>query len=232
MSEGIFDRTKLLLGDEKFQKITEKNILIFGVGGVGGFVAEALVRSGIHHLTIVDNDTVNITNINRQIIATTKTVGQSKVLAMKNRLLEINPQAQIDARQMFFLPENSSEIDFTEFDYVIDAIDTVKAKVQIVLECQKAGIKLISCMGAGNKLDPSQFKFADIYKTSVCPLARVMRQEMKKHRVKKLKVLFSTESPVQRSDDNKRIPASIAFVPSVAGLMIAGEVIRDLIGRP
>ena len=252
MSEGIFDRTKLLLGTENFQKIETKNILIFGVGGVGGFAAEALVRSGIHHLTIVDNDTVNITNINRQIIATTKTVGQSKVLAMKNRLLEINPQAQIEARQMFFLPENSSEIDFTKFDYVIDAIDTVKAKVQIVLECQKAGIKLISCMGAGNKLDATAFRVADIYKTSMDPLARVMRRELKKRGVKKLKVVYSQEQPIRPVEDmsiscrthcicppgakhkcteRRDIPGSTAFVPSVVGLIIAGEIVRDISGK-
>lgn len=225
--EDIFSRTKMLIGDEAFEILKKSRIAIFGIGGVGGYVFEALVRSGAGEIDIIDNDIVSSSNINRQIIATTNTIGLPKVQVAKLRALEINPNVKINAIQKFFLPENSDEFNFSKYDYVIDAIDTVSGKIEIVLKAQRDGVRVISSMGAGNKLDPTKFQIADIYKTSVCPLAKVMRQELKKRGVKKLKVVYSQELPYKQSE--KRIPASIAFVPSVAGLIIAGEVVKDLI---
>lgn len=231
-----FSRTELLLGPKAIETLNKAHVAVFGVGGVGGFVIEALVRSGIQHIDIIDNDTVNLTNINRQIIALHSTVGKSKVQVMKERLLDINPEAQVNAYQCFFLPETKDQFDFTKYDYVVDAIDTVSGKLQIIIQAKEAGTPIISCMGAGNKLDPTKFQIADISKTTVCPLARVMRQECKKRGIKDVKVLFSTEKPVEQKvtegcelKGNGPAPGSCAFVPSVAGLVIAGEVIKDLI---
>lgn len=230
----IFSRTELLLGTKGVAKLGQSKVAIFGVGGVGGYVAEALARSGVGAFLLVDKDVVSLSNINRQIIATTRTVGMPKTQAMKERILEINPEAQVEIKECFFLPETAVEFDFTQYDYVVDAVDTVTAKLELVMQAEAAGVPIISSMGAGNKLDPTQFEVADIYKTSVCPLARVMRRELKKRGIKKLKVVYSKEEAmtpkVILSDESKRvIPGSVAFVPSVAGLIIAGEVIKDLV---
>lgn len=222
-----WERTELLIGEEAVRTLEAARILLFGVGGVGGYVAEALARCGVGSFLLVDRDDVSRSNLNRQIIATQDTVGKPKAEVMKQRILSINPLAKVEVRKCFFLPENAQEFDFSGYSYVVDAVDTVTAKIEIVMQAKKVSVPVISCMGAGNKLDPSKFQIADIYKTSVCPLARVMRQEMKKRGVKDLKVLYSTEPPVVK----QRIPASIAFVPSVAGLMIAGEVVKDLCRR-
>ncbi len=244
-----FSRTQLLLGEENMNRLSEAKVAIFGIGGVGGYVAEALARSGVGSFVLVDDDKVCLTNINRQIIATRKTVGQYKVDVMKERILDINPKAEVEVRKCFYLPENAHEFDFSTYSYVVDAVDTVTAKIEIIMRAQAAGIPVMSSMGAGNKLDPTKFQVADIYKTSMCPLARVMRQELKKRRVKKLKVVYSTEKPTRPIEDmsiscrtncicppgaahkcteRRDIPGSIAFVPSVAGLILAGEVIKDL----
>ena len=233
MSE-TFVRTKLLLGEEGIENLKHSKIAIFGVGGVGGYVAEALARSGVGAFVLVDRDVVSVSNINRQIIATTKTVGMPKTQAMKERILEINPQAQVEIRDCFFLPENANEFAFSEYSYIVDAVDTVTAKIELVIQAKKAQVPIISSMGAGNKLDPTRFEVADVYKTSVCPLARVMRRELKKRGVESLKVVYSKEEAMMPkeilSDESKRvIPGSVAFVPSVAGLIIAGEVVKDLI---
>lgn len=220
-----FERTALLLGDEAVNKLNNSRILIFGVGGVGGYVAEALARTGIGYFTLVDKDIVSESNINRQIIALHSTVGRDKVDVLKERMLDINPYVQVDARKCFFLPENAHEFDFTQYDYVVDAVDTVTAKLQIIVQAKEAGVKVISAMGAGNKVCPDRFEVADIYKTEVCPLAKVMRRELKKRGIKKLKVVYSKEEPVYKG----RVPGSIAFAPSVAGLIMAGEVIKDLV---
>jgi len=229
-----FIRTGLLLGEAGLDRLARARVAVFGVGGVGGYVAEALARSGVGSLDLTDKDVVSISNINRQIIATSKTVGMHKTQVMKERILDINPQAQVRVHDCFFLPETAGEFDFQEYDYVVDAVDTVTAKIELVLKSQEAGTPIVSSMGAGNKLDPSRFEVADIYQTSVCPLARVMRRELKKRGVKKLKVVYSKEEAmtplIRMSDESKRvIPGSIAFVPSVAGLMIAGEVVKDLV---
>lgn len=244
-----FSRTQLLLGEENMNRLSEAKVAIFGIGGVGGYVAEALARSGVGSFVLVDDDKVCLTNINRQIIATRKTVGQYKVDVMKERILDINPKAEVEVRKCFYLPENAHEFDFSTYSYVVDAVDTVTAKIEIIMRAQAAGIPVMSSMGAGNKLDPTKFQVADIYKTSMCPLARVMRQELKKRRVKRLKVVYSTEKPTRPIEDmsiscrtncicppgaahkcteRRDIPGSIAFVPSVAGLILAGEVIKDL----
>ena len=244
-----FSRTQLLLGEESMNRLSEAKVAIFGIGGVGGYVAEALARSGVGSFVLVDDDKVCLTNINRQIIATRKTVGQYKADVMKERILDINPKAEVEVRKCFYLPENAHEFDFSTYSYVVDAVDTVTAKIEIIMRAKEAGVPVISCMGAGNKLDPTKFQVADIYKTSMCPLARVMRQELKKRRVKKLKVVYSTEKPTRPIEDmsiscrtncicppgaahkcteRRDIPGSIAFVPSVAGLILAGEVIKDL----
>ena len=228
-----FSRTEILLGEKSMEKLRSACVAIFGIGGVGGYVAESLVRSGIGNFVLIDNDDVSLTNLNRQIIATHSSLGMAKVECMKERMLDINPEVNVVCKKMFFLPENSDEIDFSKFDYVVDAIDTISAKIEIIMKCQKHGIPVISAMGAGNKLDPSRFKVADVYKTSVCPLARVMRNELKKRGVKKLKVVYSDESPkkvgIKDEQSGKMIPGSIAFSPASCGLVIASEVIKDLI---
>lgn len=232
-----FQRTALLLGEDNILKLNNKTVAIFGVGGVGGYVCEALARSGVGHFVIVDNDNVSITNINRQIIALHNTIGRAKVDVMKERILEINPNAEVIAIKEFILPNNSSSFDFKSFDYVVDCVDTVTAKIEIVLKSIEGSTKVISSMGAGNKLNPQAFKVADIYKTSVDPLARVLRYELRKRGVKKLKVVYSTEQPLKIDDSNidedkglrRTLPGSNAWVPASAGLLIASEVIKDLI---
>lgn len=233
----IFSRSALLLGEEGIEKLNKSKVAVFGVGGVGGYVAEALARSGVGHFVLVDNDDVSITNINRQIIATTKTVGRDKVEVMRERILEINPEADIEIRKCFYLPENADSFDFSNYSYVVDAVDTVTAKLEIIVRAKEADVPVISSMGAGNKLDPTKFEVADIYKTSVCPLAKVMRHECKKRGIKKLKVVYSKEEsmkPIMNSNEEipegkRAIPGSVAFVPSVAGLIIAGEVVKDIV---
>ena len=235
--ENQFSRTELLLGKEKLEKLAASRVCIFGIGGVGGYVAEALARSGVGHLELVDNDVVCLSNLNRQIIATHETLGQYKADVMKERILSINPEAEVTVHKCFYLPETRSQFDFTNYDYVVDAIDTVAGKIALVLQAEESGTPIISSMGAGNKLDPAAFQVADIYQTSVCPLAKVMRKELKKRGVKKLKVVYSKELPVAVQNDEeslhsssrRSIPGSIAFVPSVAGLIIAGEVVKDLV---
>ena len=222
-------RLEMLIGGEAVSKLSGKKVIVFGVGGVGGYVCESLARSGVGQIDIVDNDTVSVSNINRQIIALHSTIGKDKVEIMKERMIDINPEIKVNTYKMFFTPENSSEIDFSSYDYVIDAIDTVKSKIELCVICDRLGINLISSMGTGNKLDPTAFKVSDIYKTSVCPLARAVRNELKKRGIKKLKVVYSTENPVLNTEVKARVPASSAFTPSVAGLIIASEVIKDLI---
>lgn len=240
-----FSRTRLLLGSSAMDKLASARVAVFGVGGVGGYAAEALARSGIGSFDLIDNDIVDISNINRQIIATVKTTGQYKVDVMKERILDINPGADVHTYKCFFLPGNEENFPFNEYSYVVDAVDTVTAKIGIILKSKEMGIPVISSMGAGNKLEASQFKVADIYKTKVCPLAKVMRHELKKRGVDSLKVVYSEEMPVTRRDNvcsdgnveenteklkNRPVPGSVAFVPSVAGLIIAGEVVKDLAG--
>lgn len=225
-----FSRIGLLLGNDSMEKLSKAHVAVFGVGGVGGYVVEALVRSGIQHIDIVDNDTVALSNLNRQIIATHSTVGQYKVDVMERRILDINPNAKVNVYRCFYLPQTRDQFDFTQYDYVVDAIDTVTGKLQLIQQAKEAGTKVISCMGAGNKLDPTLFEVADIAKTSVCPLARVMRQECKKRGIKDVKVVYSKEEPIKPSfsEGAEVVPGSTAFVPSVAGLIIASEVIKDL----
>ncbi len=235
MSE-TFIRTELLLGEEGVKTLQDAKVAIFGIGGVGGYVAEALARSGVGSFVLVDKDVVSVSNINRQIIATTKTVGRSKAQLMKERILEINPKAQVEVRECFFLPENAEEFEFASYSYVVDAVDTVTAKLELIQRAKNAGVPVISSMGAGNKLDPTRFEVADIYETSVCPLARVMRRELKKKKIEQLKVVYSREEALVPkkilSDESKRvIPGSVAFVPSVAGLILAGEVVKDLVNE-
>ncbi len=230
-----FSRTELLLGKEAIERLNNCRVAVFGIGGVGGYVCEALARSGVGTFDLIDNDTVCLTNINRQIIATHKTIGKYKTDVMKERILDINPEAKVNIHNCFFLPENASDFPFDQYDYVVDAVDTVAAKIELVMQCQKTGVPIICAMGAGNKLDPTQFRVADIYKTRVDPLARVMRRELKKRGVEKLKVVYSEEEPLTPAEsecDNsskRATPGSTAFVPSVAGLVIAGEVIKDLV---
>lgn len=231
-----FSRTALLLKNESMEILKNKKIIIFGIGGVGGYVCEALARSGIYNFTLVDNDDVALTNINRQIIATFDTIGMPKVDVMEKRILSINPDAKIEKRQCFYLPENANEFDFNDYDYIVDCVDTVTAKISIIVEAKKCNKPIISAMGAGNKMDPLKLEVADIYKTSVCPLARVMRYELKKRRIKSLKVVYSKEEPIKidssmiEEDTHKKIvPGSNAFVPTTMGLVIASEIIKDLI---
>ena len=219
-----FERTSLLVGEEVISKLNNSKVLIFGVGGVGGYVAEALARTGVGSITIVDKDTVSESNINRQIIALHSTVGRDKVDVLKERMVDINPDIQVDARKCFFLPDNAHEFDFAQYDYIVDAVDTVTAKLQIIVQAKEAEVPVISAMGAGNKVHPEMFEIADIYKTEMCPLAKVMRRELKNRGIKKLKVVYSKEKPVYKGD----VPGSIAFSPSVAGLLMASEVVRDL----
>ncbi len=226
-----FVRASMLLGEGALNRLSDCTVAVFGVGGVGSYVVEALARSGIGNFHLIDSDTVSITNINRQIIATHKTISKYKVDVAKERILSINPCANVVIHKTFFLPDNSECFDFTKYDYVVDAVDTVTAKLEIVSKAKEANIPVISCMGTGNKIDPTKFEVTDIYKTSVCPLAKVMRRELKKRSIDSLKVVYSKEIPLsQENADNeqKRIPGSVAFVPSVAGLIIAGEVIKDL----
>ena len=223
-TENRFSRTEALLGEEAMEKLKKARVAVFGIGGVGGHVVEALVRSGVGAVDIVDSDKVCLSNLNRQIIATESSIGKYKVDVMKERILDINPEAVVNVHKCFYLPETKDEFDFSQYSYVVDAVDTVTAKIQLVMEAEEAGVPIISSMGAGNKLDPTAFQVADIYKTSVCPLAKVMRRELKKRGIKKLKVVYSREQPVVKN----AVPASVAFVPSVAGLITAGEVIKDL----
>lgn len=244
-----FSRTELLLGKEAMEVLENSRVAVFGIGGVGGYVVEALVRSGVGTIDLIDDDKVCLTNLNRQIIATRKTVGKYKVDVMKDRILEINPDAVVNTHKCFFLPETKDEFDFGQYSYVVDAVDTVTAKIQLVLEAENAGVPIISSMGAGNKIEASGFQVADIYQTSVCPLAKVMRRELKKRNIKHLKVVYSKEKPISPMDDmsiscktnficppdtehkctkRRHIPGSTAFVPSVVGMIIAGEVIKDL----
>lgn len=236
-----FSRTERLLGREAMQRLEDARVAVFGIGGVGGYTVEALARSGVGTIDLIDNDKVCLTNLNRQIIATRKTIGQYKVDVMRERILDINPNAVVNVHKCFFLPETKDAFDFSQYSYVVDAVDTVTAKIQLVLEAQSAGVPIISSMGAGNKLNPALFEVTDIYRTSVCPLAKVMRRELKKRNVKQLKVVYSKEkpvSPVEAAEDvegaeeetgRRATPGSIAFVPSVVGLIIAGEVIKDLV---
>lgn len=225
MSDERFDRTRTLIGQESLDKLNKKGVLIFGIGGVGGYVAEALARSGVGRFLLVDSDTVDITNLNRQIIALESTVGRSKVAVMKERILDINPDADVAVRECFYLPENAAEFDFSQYDYIVDAVDTVTAKINIITKAKEEDVPVISAMGAGNKLDPTAFKVADISKTKVCPLAKVMRYELKKRGIKNVKVVYSEELPVLK----KQVPASISFVPAVAGMIMASEIVKDLI---
>ena len=245
--QNQFSRTELLVGREAIEILNKSKVAIFGIGGVGSFVVEALARAGVGNFILVDNDTISITNINRQIIATHKTLGMNKVDVAKERILEINPNAKVEVYQEFFMPE-SKEIFDKSIDYIVDSVDTVTAKIELVTRANKFKIPIISSMGTGNKLDPTQFEVTDIYKTSICPLAKVMRKELRARGIEKLKVLYSKEEPVKvnhyedskigsesRNNKNteeiaeKNVPGSISFVPSVAGLIIAGEVIKDII---
>lgn len=245
--ENRFSRTQLLLGEQALQKLGASTVAVFGVGGVGGYVCEALARSGVGRFVIVDDDKVSLSNINRQIIATEKTIGRYKVEVMKERILDINPAAEVEARQCFYLPDNTDDFDFSSYSYVVDAVDTVSAKISIVMRAQESGVPVISSMGAGNKLDPTKFEVADIYSTKTCPLAKVMRSALRKRGVKALKVVYSPEEPVlpmteeeirfgeyrpssANTASKRHVPGSVAFVPSVAGLIIAGEVVKDLCG--
>lgn len=220
-----FSRTQLLIGKESIEKLNNAKVAIFGLGGVGSFVTEGLARAGIGNFLLVDNDKVSITNLNRQIIALHSTIGKSKVEIAKKRILDINPNANVEIFEEFFMPDSKEILD-KSITYVVDAIDTVTAKIELVERTNKLNIPIISCMGTGNKLEPTKFEITDIFKTSVCPLAKVMRKELKNRGIKKLKVLYSKEEPIKT---NSNVPASISFVPSVAGLIIAGEVIKDII---
>lgn len=245
-----FSRTQLLFGADAMGKLAASRVAVFGIGGVGGYAVEALARSGVGAIDLIDDDRVCLTNINRQIVATRKTVGKHKVDVMEERILDINPKCKVRAYKCFYLPETKDQFNFSEYDYVIDAVDTVTAKISLIMQANEAGTKIISCMGAGNKLDPTAFEVSDIYKTSICPLARVMRRELKKRGVKKLKVVYSKEKALRpledmsiscrnncicppgaerKCTDRRDIPGSVAFVPSVAGFILAGEVIKDLI---
>ena len=230
-----FSRTELLLGQDAMEKLRGSRVAVFGIGGVGGHVVEALARSGVGAFDLIDNDSVSITNINRQIIATLDSVGKYKTEVMKERILSINPEAEIEIHNCFFLPETQEMFNFSNYDYVVDAVDTVTAKIALVMACEEAKVPIISSMGAGNKLNPAAFEVADIYKTSVCPLAKVMRRELKKRNIKKLKVVYSKEIPLtpgasEEETTKRALPGSIAFTPSVAGLILASEVIKDLTG--
>lgn len=246
-----FSRTQLLLGKEAMEKLRKSRVAVFGIGGVGGYVCEALVRSGIGSFDLIDDDKVCLTNLNRQIIATRKKVGKYKADVMRERMIEINPDVEVTVHKCFFLPENADEFPFEKYDYVVDAVDTVTAKLEIVMQAKKKQVPVISCMGAGNKLDASAFRVADIYKTKMCPLAKVMRKELKKRGIKKLKVVYSEEKPTRPLEDmsiscrshcicppgakhkcteRRDIPGSVAFVPAVAGMILAGEVVKNLSG--
>ncbi len=231
-----FDREKTLIGDEKFNMLQSAHVAVFGIGGVGGFVAEALARAGVGKITLVDNDVVSLTNINRQIVALNSTIGKLKTAVMKERITDINPDADIREINTFYLPENADEFPIDSFDYIVDCIDTISGKISLIEVANKLNKRIISCMGTGNKIHGEKLKVADIYDTSVCPLARVVRKECKDRKIKKLKVIYSDEQPVkslqtlEKTHLGRPVPSSISFVPSVAGLLIAGEVVRDIIG--
>lgn len=230
-----FSRTELIFGTDAMEKLKNSRVAVFGAGGVGGYAIEGLVRSGIGSIDIIDNDTVSITNINRQIIALENTVGKLKVDVAEERIKQINPDCNVRKYAVFYMPETAEQFDFSRYDYIIDAIDTVTGKIAVIENAEKCGTPVISSMGAGNKINPEMFEVADIYKTSVCPLAKVMRYELRKRGIKKLKVVYSKEKPLIPAKSNeicskKRIPGSCAFAPSVAGLIIAGEVIKDITG--
>lgn len=244
---GPFTRTEILIGHEALEKLKSSTVAIFGIGGVGGFAAEALARSGVGRLVLIDNDEVSITNINRQVVATTRTIGCAKVEVMRDRIKEINPEAQVLIHKTFYTAENAEEEFNWDYSYVVDAIDTISAKIDLAVRCNEKKIPIISSMGAGNKLDPTRFQVSDIYKTSIDPIAKVMRYELRKRGVPCLKVVYSTEPPIKTDDQSeasrltrleaeksgskrRSIPGSISFVPSVAGLIIAGEVIKDITG--
>ena len=231
-------RTRLLLGDAAVDRLRNCRVAVFGLGGVGGYVVEALARSGIGALELIDHDTVSLTNLNRQLLATHATVGMDKAEVAKNRVLDIDPTIAVTARKTFYTPDTAGQFDFTQYDYIVDAIDTVTGKLALITQAKEAGTPILSCMGTGNKLDATKFRIADISKTSVCPLARIMRKECAKRGLKHVKVLFSTEDPIspdpagsleELPEGRRALPGSVAFVPSVAGLLIAGEVIKDLI---
>ena len=231
-----FSRTEALLGADNMKKLATARIAIFGIGGVGGYTVEALARCGIGHFNLIDRDVVSMTNINRQIIATIKSIGQNKVDVMKERILDINPFALVKTYPCFFLPENASSFDFSSYDYIVDAVDTISAKIELVVRAKDCGVPIISCMGAGNKLDPTKFEVADLSKTSVCPLAKVMRKELRLRGIEHVKVVYSKELPIkpefakEETDEKKRgTPGSISFSPSVAGLILASEVVKDLL---
>ena len=229
-----FSRTKLLLGEDNMKRLKEARVAVFGVGGVGGYTVEALARCGVGTLDLIDNDKVTLTNLNRQIYALHSSLGKYKVDVAKDRILDINPAARVNAYKTFYLPENRDQFDFTHYDYVVDAIDTVTGKISLVEQAKEAGVMIISAMGAGNKLDPASFEVSDIYGTSICPLARVMRRELKKRGIDSLKVVYSKEKPLKPREalpedtHQRQIPGSLSFVPAAAGLILAGEVIRDL----
>ncbi|MBO6106713.1 MAG: tRNA threonylcarbamoyladenosine dehydratase [Stomatobaculum sp.] len=236
-----YQRTEMLLGEAAMERLFKARVAVFGIGGVGGYVVEALARSGVGTLDLIDNDIVSLSNLNRQIIATHDVIGRPKVEVAKERVLSINPEAVVNAHQIFYLPDTPSSLNFKDYDYVVDAIDTVTGKIGLVMEAQKAGVPIICSMGTGNKLDPSALRVADIYQTSVCPLARVMRRELKKRGVEALKVVYSRETPVEPysnspafagmpASEKNAVPGSTAFVPAAAGLILAGQVVRDLTG--
>ena len=253
MAQDQFSRATMIIGKKGIQNLKDAHVAVFGLGGVGGYAVEGLVRSGIGELSVFDDDNVCITNVNRQVIATIRTVGEDKVDLIKNRIKLINPRCKVNAQKMFFGRENKADIDFTQFDYIIDAVDTITAKLLLIEEAKKAGVPVISCMGTGNKLDPTQLKIADISKTSICPLARVMRKELKRRKIRDVKVVFSTEPPIKPDDFDgefdcnhncvcppnaarhcvirNETPGSVAFVPSVAGMYLCAEVVRDIIGK-
>ena len=239
MVEEQFVRTALLLGEEGVARLKRAKVAVFGIGGVGGFAAEALARAGVGAFLLVDSDRIWVSTINRQIIADWNTVGRYKTKVMQERIASVNPNAEVETRECFFLPENADSFDFSGWDYIVDAVDTVSAKLEIIVRAKEAGVPVISCMGAGNKLDPTRFEVADLYETSVCPLARVMRRELKKRGIDSCKVVYSREearTPLEgmlsqeESGGRRSVPGSVSFVPSVAGLVAAGEVIRDLAG--
>ncbi len=232
-----FSRSELLLGKQALETLRRSRVAVFGIGGVGSFAAEALARTGVGHFTLVDNDRVCLTNINRQLLALHSTVGRPKVEVMAERIRDINPAAVVETAQTFYLPENADSFDLARYDYVIDAVDTVSAKVELAVRARQAGVPLISCMGAGNKLDPTRFEVADLFATSVCPLCKVMRKELKRRGLDSLRVVYSREEPLTPAAPpdaagRRRTPGSVAFVPSAAGLILAAEVVRDLIAAP
>ena len=228
-----YTRTAYVLGENAIEKLSGARVAVFGVGGVGGYVCESLARSGVGNIDIFDKDIVSLSNINRQIIALHSTVGRSKVEVMKERILDINPDCNVNAYEVFYLPENADEYDLSKYDYIVDAVDTVSAKLEIISRAKALGVQIISAMGAGNKTDPTAFRVADIQKTEGCPLARVMRRELKKRGISKLKVVYSPEEPIKNPyfdpESGKNLPGSLSFVPSVMGLIMSGEVIKDLI---